>query len=479
MASIKKFIKTNWVITLIIICTALIRSWDLSAQGILFGDAAKDLLVAQQAVESKSLPLLGIPSSIPRFHQGPHTIWLEMVIYAIFGQNTLAFSLTFAFLGVLAVIAVYEYAVVFINKKTALISSALLAFSPLAIAHSRVPYHTNPIPLVIMIYLFALQYLWQKKKLGLFWAGLAWTLIMQFELTLFSLGLLIPYILWRQKVKIKLNLISQLCAALLLGLLPQIIHDLTHSFAESQIGGFIVWIGYRITALTGLVGDHQLSITKLWRTLAIFEHYLGRIFSTQNPLISFIFLGLFLTTAVLALRKRKQLKPGLEILTIAIILLTVSYFIHGAPSEAYFPPYFPLLSIFIGWGLNQLFRHRERKLVVLIIIWAIANIASIFKHNFFVSNPQSFSYYASTEEQKQIMKTIDQISGGKFQLSDTYSAGEFPSYFANLDWSGGEIKIPQHQPGGMVFYIESKNSGLAGYPAITKIEFATYDVYYR
>lgn len=479
MASIKKFIKTNWLITLIVVGAALVRSWDLPAQGILFGDAARDLLAAKEAVESKNIPLLGIPSSVPRFHQGPVTIWLEMAIYSIFGQNTLAFLISFAFLGILAVIAVYEYAVIFINKKTALIAAALLAFSPLAIAHSRVPYHTNPIPLVIMVYLFALQYLWQKKKLGVFVAGLAWILVMQFELTLFSLGLLIPYILWRQKIKLQPNVVSQLSAALLLGLTPQIIYDLTHSFAQSQIGGFIIWIGYRITSLTGVVGNHQFSITKLGQTFSIFAHYLSRVFSTQNIFISIVFLGLFLATVTLVFIKRRKLRAGIEIPVVILGLLTISYVVHGSPSEAYFPPYFPLLSIFIGWGLSRLFQQHQKILVISIVIWATINVSSILKHNFFVSNPQSFNYGAAVREQRQIIKTVNRISAGKFKFLTTHSAGKFASYFDNLRWLSGELKIPQDHSGGMVFYIEPKNSSLSGYPDITKIEFTTYDVYYR
>ncbi len=479
MVSIKKFIKDNWLITLIIFSAALLRSWNLDDNGILFGDAARDLLVAKQAIISHHLPLLGIPSSIPRFHQGPLTIWLEMIIYSIFGQNTLAFSLSFAFISILAVIAIYEYCILYINKKTALIAAALLAFSPLAIAHSRVPYHTNPIPLVIMMYLFSLQYLWQQKKLALFGVGLAWALTMQFELTLFPLGLVIIYVLWRQKIHINIQLISQFCAALLLGLWPQIIYDLTHSFAKSQLGGFILWVGYRLTALTGLVGDHQLSIDKFGATLSIYKLYLSRIFSTQNTLISLIFLGLFIITAGLIFINKKHLKPGLEMPIIILILITISYVIHTTPSEAYFPPYLPLLSILIGWGLAQLFEHREKLLMILIALWASININSIFQHHFWVSNTQPFNYGASLEEQRHIINLIAQISHHNYQLRTTLSAGKFSSYFDNLRWLAGELHIPLNQTQGMVFYIEPKNSSLSGYPDITKIEFDTYDVFYR
>ena len=479
LTQILALIKKNWLMMLIVLAAALLRTWQIDSQGILFGDAARDLYAAQEAIENRQLPLLGIPSSVPRFHQGPLTIWLEMFVYALFGHSTLAFSITFAFLGILAVITVYEYSVVFINKPTAIVASALLSFSPLAVALSRVPYHTNPIPLTIMLYLFALQYLWQKRKWGTLVAGLAWILCLQFELTLFPLGLLIPYIWWRRQIKITPQVISQICAATLMGLLPQIIHDLTHPIAQSQLGGFTIWVGYRLISLTGVIGGHKLSGVRLGITWQAFRTYLSKIFSTQLLPISLFFAGLFVSTTTKAVKKRRHLNIGIELVTMMLVILTLSYIAHGSPSEAYFPPYFPLLSIFLGWGLTQLFQTRLKLLGLILIVWAGINTASILSHRFFVSNPQTFSYHASLKEQRQILQIISKISHNYFQLQTTQPEGKFASYFANFYWLGEELEIGPANPDGMVFYIETKNSGLSGYPNITKLEFNTYDVYYH
>lgn len=476
---IQNFIKDNWLITLIIIAATLLRTWDIGTRGILFSDAGRDLRVAQASVETQQLPLVGISSSIPRFHQGPVTIWIEMLIYLAFGHQTIAFSVIFAFFGVLAVIAVYEYCVVYINKKTALIAATILSFSPLAIAHSRVPYHTNPIPLVIMIYLFALQYLWQNKKLGLFWAGLGWILVMQFELNLFSLGLIIPYILWRKKIKLKLDSISQLSAAMLIGLLPQIVYDLSHSFGESQLGGFMLWISYRLASFTGAVGNHRPSFSSILETLSLFKHYGGRIFSTQSDLILYIFLGIFIFTIIKIIKNQRKINIGLIIPSLALVLLTSSYFVHGSPSEAYFPPYFPLLSIFIGWGISEVFNKQKIIVVIGLVVWSGINTLSIIRHNFFVSNPQSFSYGASILEQQQIMRQIYKLSGGNYRLATTHPAGKFDSYFDNYFWLMNKSLTAKHQKSAPIFYIEPKDSALSGYPDIISLGFTTYDVYHR
>jgi len=463
---------------LIILCASWLRTWQIDSQGILFSDAGRDLLVAQQAVESNTLPLLGIPSSVPRFHQGPLTIWLEMLVYSIFGHQTLAFSLTFAFLGILAVIAVYEYAVIYINKPTAIIAAALLAFSPLAIAHSRVPYHTTPIPFTIVLFLFALNYLWQKKKHSVLVAGLAWALIMQFELSLFPLGLMILYILWRQNKKIDRNVISQLSVAGIIGFLPQIIHDLTQPISQSQIGGFITWVGYRVISSTGAIGSHRLSINRITHTISIFGNYFHKIFGAQNIIISIIFLGILITTIILLVKRRKSLKPGTEIVAVTTALLTLSYFVHGSPSEAYFPPYLALLSLILAWGIAQLFIKHKKILIGLVALWALINTQAVFTHKFFVSNPQNFTYHLAIAEQRQIIKHVNRVSRGKFQLKITDSANQFPNYFDNFRWLAQEMGAPEDSQQGMIFYIELKSSDLAKYPNITKVEFNTIDVYY-
>ena len=194
----QSFLKYKEIILIVILAT-LLRTWDLRTDMIFFGDAAHDLNVAVTSVQSFQLPLLGIASSVPRFHQGPLTIWMEMIVYFIFGHQLLAFGFFFALLSVLAVIFLFELLTVFADKKTAVISAFLLSIFPLAVANGRTPYHTTPIPLFLVFYFFGLMQLWRSRKYGIFWAVLSFCLLFQFELATLPLSLLIFYTLWRTR----------------------------------------------------------------------------------------------------------------------------------------------------------------------------------------------------------------------------------------------------------------------------------------
>src|SRR5688500_15751918 len=102
-------LKTPHFISLvaIVILAAWLRTTQLNELGILCGDAAHDLWSAQQAVENKQLPLLGIESSLPRFRQGPVTVWLNMILFAAFGYSLLPYALVYSFTSVMAVVALF------------------------------------------------------------------------------------------------------------------------------------------------------------------------------------------------------------------------------------------------------------------------------------------------------------------------------------------------------------------------------------
>lgn len=468
------------MMVLVVVLASFIRGYQLQDKAILFGDAGRDLLVAKQAVQAKKIPLIGIPSSVPRFHQGPLTVWLQMIIYLLFGQQTLVYSLVFAVLSLLAVIGLYELLATQLKPKTGLIAAILLAFSPLAIAQGRMPYHTNPIPLVMLFFILSQLYFWQQKKWGLWVAFLGWALLMQFELSLFALILLLPYIMWRQKIKPHWLHLSQLSGAFFIGFIPQIIYDLTQPITNNQLGGFMAWVIYRGLSWLGLINrHHQLSTQQLSRGLSRFAKYGSRVFSTDFRLGLIIIITLLVASLFIIISRRKNLPPLIELTTVATGLLTVSYFIHSAPSEAYFPPYLILLPILFSFTLSNLFRRRLKLLlVVLLSIYAVFNLQAVFTHNFFVSNQQQFSYGPSLQEQRQILHLTNHISNGHYQFATTDQYGRFPSYFAGYRWLAGELSLPLPAPNGQVFYVETVGSGLKDYPNLIRVPFQTKVLYY-
>lgn len=475
----KNYFRKNWLLILIFSLAGALRLWDISGRAIFFDDAAFDMFSGMKALQDGQVPLLGIASSLPRFHQGPVTVWMNMVLGATFGFNLLAFSLFFVSLSLGALLLVYFFCERYLNKRIALGAVFLIALSPLAIAQARMPYHTNPIPLATILYLISLVRLWQKKKWSLFWATLSWAFLFQFELAVFPTFVLIPYVLFRtknlQNLKRKFSLAV---AGLSIGLAPQIIFDFKNNF--SQLGLFVVWVGYRLSGV--FVGEHQMDGGKLRSVVGAFTKYGGRIWSVDYGLIQLVFWGLVLLAfyrLVLEWKKRKKIKPGLEVVGVFALVLSLGYTVHGGPSEAYFPPFIILLPILVSFILSEFFKKQTIILVSLLLVWGVVNIWGIFKFNFFVSNPQEFSYHYSVAEQREIIDFIDKESGGDFVLDTTGENKKFESSFDNLRWLGAEKNIWENKNSENVFYIERKNSVLQNDSGLSVEHFVSADVYYE
>lgn len=461
--SLQSFIITNWMIMFIICIATWLRVWQLEDKAILFSDAGRDLRVASQSLEQKTVPLLGIPSSVPRFKQGPVTIWIEMIVLSLFGTNTLAQSLTFALFSVAAVIAIYEFTCIYIGKIQALVAAAMLAVSPLAVANGRVPFLTTPLPLALILFLFGLMSISDKQKYGFFYASLSCAFLFQFELAMAPLFLLIPFMLWYKKIKFEKNILLQTVLGVVVGLLPQIIFDLTHKF--TQIGVFMLWIGHKVYEFVSFKGGGSINFENYFSAVWL---YGGRIFSTDVWLITSIVLVIIIVGLILAVKnlRRNTLAAPMIVIELSILLLFGSYFVHGSPSEAYFTPFLVLLPIHIAFTLHSLQGLYRNVMLIAVVIFCTFNIYSIYQHNFFVSNDQLFSYGTSTADLRKALSFVILKSGGEYNLKSTEKYEEmFPSFFDNYRWLAQEAQVPLPSETAPVFYVGNRtnNSHLPSY----------------
>lgn len=471
-----RFFKENLVMLVVVCVATWLRVWQLDSHGILFSDAGRDLLVAHQAVEDNTFPLLGIPSSVPRFKQGPVSIWIEMVMISLFGVNTLVQSLTFALIAVVAVIGVYEFVCIYISKKHAVLAAWMMAVSPLAIAHARVPYHTTPLPLALILYLFSLLALWHKKKHASFWAGLGFAFLFQFELAMAPLFLLLPFTWWQRKYPVTKNLLLQCLAGVVLGLLPQVIFDVTHRF--SQIGLFFLWIGHKLYEFASFQGGGTVQFSQYFSSLALFG---GRVFSTDYWPVSVVVLLLIILGfyfSIVAYRN-KQLKPATLLVELSLLLLMAGYFVHGAPSEAYFPPFLVLLPIHLAVSIFYLPTRARYFAVACCFVLGCFNAISVVQHNFFVSTQHQFAYGASTRELRQVLEFIQTKSPEGYNLA-TFNNSEqrFPSWFDNYRWLALEYGYLAPDPAKKTFYIEPQQTTTSTGPFMFR-DFETLKVLWR
>ena len=462
----------HWLAILLIAWGTWLRFDHLQTHAIIFGDSARDLLVAAESVQTRTLPLLGIPSSVPRFKQGPLTIWLNMLIYPFAGHNLLPYSLIYAGIGALTLVFLYEFCLVWANKKTGLIALSLLVASPMAVAHSRMTYHITPIPLALIAYLWLIMRLVQKKPHALFWAAFIFGMLFMFELSLLPLIILIAFGWWnsgeiqsmlahQKKLGIKTQLIKrivELLGGLLLGLLPEVIFDFTNKF--QQLGGYLVWLGYRLIAAV-VPSQHTFSPGKIQHTLSAYWEIASRIWTLQPDWTATLGWGLILISVGICgwqIQQKKSAKLSTVVL-VALGAISVGYFWHGSPSEAYFPPYLILLPLVVGSAAAAIinkFESSQWLISGLIMCLIAAQTWQIYQGNFQVSTTQTFSYGPSVLEHQQILATLALNTGPEIKLTSPDKLSEFATYFHAFKWlaplnglsispSGTEVVIVPNQ----------------------------------
>jgi 4-amino-4-deoxy-L-arabinose transferase-like glycosyltransferase len=478
-------LKTPHFISLvaIVILAAWLRTTQINELGILYGDAAHDLWSAQQAVEHRQLPLLGIESSLPRFRQGPVTVWLNMVLYLAFGYSLLPYALIYSFTSIMAVIALFFLVKNEVGTREGLVASFVLAVSPLAIAHARVPFIITPLPLILVLWLWSLLGLKQRTWKSVCLAFLAWGFLFQFELAVAPLFLVTLWQTWLIHKKITRQLLGSAFAGLTLGLLPQILHDLTHK--GEQLGGFVAWVGYRFSTAFIPTTDHALGPQKFSSAAQLILDYGAKLFSVpmvQNDLspVAIVFLATSLTALLFVLKKRNTTSTLFVLPALSSIVLLLAFIIHGSPSEAYFPPFLILTPL----SLAGLFYHLKVNrfipyAVFCLLVWlGVQSIKDMQTVSFFTDINYSFNYGSSVATQRSVVRAVSSTAPNAF-LRTTNPAGVFPNYFDNLKWLAAEKKKPFAQSieqATTIVWVEDTSSSLKDYPGAFIINEPPYSL---
>lgn len=461
------------IFALIISLASYLRFYLLPYNMPFIGDQAKDYFSALAIVEEGKIPLLGIESSMPQFRQGPVYIWLLGIFFAVFGTNPENTSYLAASLGVLAVGALHIYTRKYFGRKTSLIATAILAASPLAVAHSQLAFVINPIPLVSVMYLVSLFKYQVKKSMSLFWPALICGFLFQFELAsapLFTL-LVIAYLQKHPITEIKTHVVP-LIKGLIAGLLPQIAYDLTHQFR--QLGLFSAWVAYRILGFFGLKGEHTTSISKLFDTTDIFKTYFHKFISWDNNYIFAIFLILLIGGFLSWLSLNYKSKRPISFVWAWLLVLGGSYFVHAAPSEAYFPAFFVPLSLLVGWSISQIKYPPFQQVLLISVAGLIVFNSALFikSKGLSVSLPNTthvtLAWLPRYQDQLNAIEFIRANTNAPIRLKTIDPQGKFPAYLDNYRFIAHYLNVPLSDDGATV-WIDKLSSGKNNPPINSKI----------
>jgi len=420
MKLLKQFNFSAFFIFLLILLATWLRFYRLPELMMFIGDQGRDYLAARNFLLTGKIPLVGIPSSVPWLHQGPLFIWLIAFALKIGDFYPLAPAILTSTLGVLTVYFFYKLSQAWFSKPYAFLAGLLLTTSPLVVIHSRMPYHTSPIPFFSLLFIFSLYYLYQKK-LNPFWPVLLWGILFQLELTTAPLILLVFLIYWQRKFPFKKDLFVMILAGVI-PLIPKIIYDLTHGFKQTL--GFIAWLGYRFISFFGYSGRHIVSFQSIKQTSLTIFSYWQKFISGDNLLLT-ILLSIIVLSAVIQrflIIKKKPFKPQLIILFSFITLNLLAFLVHQGPSEAYFPVLFPAWALLIIWAFQYL---KKPILSIILIILSIYNIFYLINSNFISHGP--------TLKQRLIVSRFIQSNSNNqpFKLQNHHSVAQFNSFLDN------------------------------------------------
>lgn len=376
-------LKQNLGIILIILLATWLRFYRLPETMAFIGDQGRDFLAARDMVLTGQWPLVGIASSVPWLKQGPFFIWMIAAVFKSTGFNPLNPAILTAVLGVLTVYLVYRFS-------RSLLAALVMACSPLAVIHSRLAYHTSPIPLFSVLYLLALN------SQSIFLSFLLSGILLQFELSTFPI-LIFTYI------KFKFKKISFVW---LIPFIPKIIYDFSHGFTQTL--GFGAWSIHR------LFEWHFFN-----PALTTIGEYWQKFISWDRPILALI-LGIL---ALKALSKHKLLFSFL-------LINLLAFYLHAGPSEAYFPVLFPVWAIAFGFIKNKLVK-------IGVVCLCLFNVIDVVRHDF-------YHYGPVLNERINLVKQV-LMRHEPFRLKNPESV-RFESYLDNyryLIWWLGSAEDPQ------------------------------------
>ncbi|MBP7774503.1 glycosyltransferase family 39 protein [Candidatus Woesebacteria bacterium] len=409
--TILNFIAAHIVLLLIISGAAYLRFTQLETHTIFFGDAGKDLFRSYAAYTSGTLPLTGIESSRPYLHQGPLSTWLSMLTFAFAGTSTHAQAIVFAFMSMLAVIALYELSINYLQKWVAYAATVLMSVFPLAVAHARMPYHTTLIPLAFVFFLWSAYRLFEAqtaKNILLFIC--CWAVLCMTELSNIPL--------------------------LLLGVIP-------------FIPNVLRWRKHTLSGIT------SFSAAQVPVALDQFYAFAARIGSISGSLVTAVLSGLAVITWIHTLQNKSKIPTLIRVTLYSGLILLAAYLVNGQVSEAYMPPFFVIGALLSAYGLHVISTQNSIKTAVtlLVILYALGTGYSIHRTNFFVGT-QPFAY-ESTGELQKIAGTLAALTQGKpYQLLTQSRIEErIPSYFDNLKWILYEKEISLPGTTGKRFFL--------------------------
>lgn len=400
----------------IFLVALLARLYKIRDLMIFISDQGWFYISAQKLVSGLEFPLVGITSSHTWLHQGAYWTYILAVGQLLFGFDPVVGSYIAVVFGLFTLVLLFLILKNLFNVKVALIASFIYATSPLMIVYDRFSYHTNPIPLFVLIMFYFLQkfYLSSKVKylyFAMFFLGVLYNFELATQLLIaVILGMLVLKYLFNSKTFTKFFTLKNISIALvfyLIPLIPILIFDVSHGFKQTIVFG--IWMIYKPFSILFSSKEPNGS---LFEIMNFMYEYLGRlVFPYSKPLS---LAALTVSLSVVAYKSIKGFKNNQYIVLLLFNIIPIlGVLFMKVNSEAYLPMI--LIPVIVAISVCCSFiKHKSLVLLVYLLIFLIglSNLFFLIDKNYYMNQshgygiPLPFQISAS----QKIIEEMDKIS---------------------------------------------------------------------
>lgn len=379
---------TSSVLFLLIFCLgALLRTYRIQELFMFIGDFGWFYLSAWDMLTKGTIPLVSIPSSVVWLHQGPLATYLMACALYVGKMNPVAPALFFSLLDMGTLYFIYLLGQKMKNNSVGLTAALLYATSPLVLLNVRMPYHTAPISFFVTgLFLFTLTVI--EKKKYYFWLFLLCGLVIQLELSNGIIGImfLFLYLFYRKEFVQKKRMLYESICGLVAGISPFILYDISHHFTQTL--GFPLWVINRTRLFLGVTTSGNATTHNLPHALMTIWEHVARIVFPYSQLVviivSFI-TGIVVLQKILIDKGKIRENKAFTIVLLWLSIPFISFLIHAAPGDAYFPLLFTPICLIISYSLSVMFRDKRIVLLGFVLFLSLFNAFYTLSQDYFLA----------------------------------------------------------------------------------------------
>lgn len=421
---------------LILLFSAFLRFYHIDKTFVFDGEIGDNLLQIKQYLLTHTIPLIGAPTSHPWLSFGPLFYWLYGPILAVSRFNPLSHAYFGAFVSVSILPVHFFFMKKLFGKSAALISSFLIAISPIYLEFSHVARFYGFVPLLIYPFLLTLWGIVYEGKKRYFLAGLLLGIILNFH---YSPVILLPFIVILFIINHIRPKVSEVFTFILGVIIP--LSTILYYYALTNprnLLNILLWFPYRILGFFGLYHKNTFSPVVLQENNASFLEFLNKSFFFQPSFLLSCAVILFILFFIL-MQSTKLLKSKRTDNPILFILLWfatgfVALFIHGSPPLHYYVPLLPVPIILASLFFSSLLKKRTGIVITALFLTLTVyfNTTFLFSKNWFFTQQEKsiHNFYIPYGLQTLTAKVITtDANGKKFMLS---RVGEHDQYAENF-----------------------------------------------